>query len=180
MINNLYDRYFQKSRSFLYPALGFKKNTGEIYNPDQTFIAYKDRISIDDKKLICQFNTEKENFSKFEDKYIYTHPLYSNTIDKGIHVFNYNIHGQDWDMFLQGKYSKLSSTLKNSIKIYYGEKSDEYKYIHSFLYPDKHYTVYSNLLDIDRHILEKNVELCDKYNIEKETLNLSENLVIIK
>ena len=181
MITNLYNRYFQKSRSFLYPALGLSKDKQKgFHSPVQTYIAYKDIIKIEDKQLLCQFNTDEKNFNQFEKKYIHTHPLYKYTLDKGVYIFNYNTYGQDWDYFIQGKYSKLSDQLKNSIKIYYGEKSQEYKYIHTYLYPDKHFSMYSKLLDIDRQILESNGELCDTFNKEKETLILSEKLVIIE
>ena len=53
MIDKLYSKYFQKSRSFLYPVLGIKKKSSVI--PSGTYVSIKDKIGPEDMKLICTF-----------------------------------------------------------------------------------------------------------------------------
>jgi hypothetical protein len=71
-----------------------------------------------------------------------------------------------------GKYSKLSTVLKRAIKNYYGDKSSEYKYIETFLYPEKYFTLYAKLLDVDVKTLQETGELCDPCDMEKENLKI--------
>ena len=71
-----------------------------------------------------------------------------------------------------GKYSKLSTQVKRAIKQYYGERSNEYKYIESYLYPEKYFEIYANLLEVDVATLESLGELCDPCDLEKETLKI--------
>jgi len=71
-----------------------------------------------------------------------------------------------------GKYSKLSNVLKRAIKVYYGENSSEYKYIETYLYPEKYFETYSKLLDIEIRTLKKIGELCDPCDLEKERLKI--------
>ena len=89
-----------------------------------------------------------------------------------LYVFDFEIYKTDWYNFLMGKYSKLSNVLKRAIKVYYGDKSKEYKYIDSFLYPDKYFDVYAKLLEVDVSSLKEIGELCDPWNLEKESLKI--------
>jgi len=100
----------------------------------------------------------------FQEKY--------QTNDKYIYLFNYSMHQNDWFNFLMGKYSKLSTQLKRSIKLYYGETSVQYQYMDSYLYPQKYFDKYAELLGIEVKILKKLGELCDSWDVEKETLTI--------
>lgn len=174
MINKLYEKYFQKSKSFLYPILGIKRSANKSFN---TYLSIEGRIPIDDMKLICSFPKEdSEEFEKFEIEMLTSNPLFIEKIvidEYNLYVFDLKIHETDWYNFILGKYSKLSANLKKAIKNYYGEISSEYSYIDTYLYPEKYFKVYSSLLDIDVSILEKLGELCNSFDIEKETLNIS-------
>jgi hypothetical protein len=71
--------------------------------------------------------------------------------------------------------------LKRAIKTYYGDKSSEYKYIETFLFPEKYFSVYAKLLDVELKVIEEIGELCDPCDMEKENLKIPvEDLEILK
>lgn len=174
MIKSLYSKYFQKSKSFLYPALGIKKNNE--YSPSGTYIAIDGYIGPEDIKLICTFEKVKgEDFQTFEQNMLIENPLFLEKFEienYNVYVFDFQIYTNDWFEFILGTYSKLSKTLKRAIKTYYGKDSSEYKYIDSYLYPQEYFQEYSELLDIDLDILKSTGELCDSCDIQKETLKI--------
>lgn len=173
MIDKLYGKYFQKSRSFLYPALGIKR-TG--IKPSGTYVCIEGRINPEDVKFICTFKEDgSEEFRMFEEQMLIGNPLFVEKIQtKGfnIYVFDLEIYQDDYFYFLLGKYSKLSNVLKRAIKNFYGEKSAEYKVLDTYLFPDKYFEGYAKLLDVDIEILKKTGELCNPCDIEKETLKI--------
>ena len=84
-------------------------------------------------------------------------------------------------MFIKGKYSKISTKSKNLILNFFDKNSGNYKYIEGYLFPDAHFSNYAELLDVDFELLEKVGELCDKPDLEKETLTiLINNLTELK
>ena len=175
MITNLYDRYFQKSRSFLFPALGIRKID---INPAQTFIGLNDFIKPNERKLICLFeHSDTLKYEEFENNLLFGNPLYHDSeINPGqssIYIFNFDAHKQDFDRFLQGKYSQLSPEFKLVIKNYYGEHTPEYAYMETYLFPEKFFDLYSELLDVNKKIVMTSGELCNIYDQEKETLVFS-------
>jgi len=183
MIDKLYGKYFQKSRSFLYPALGIKRTSYKI--PSNTYLSLEGRIGLEDMKLICSFpEDDSEDFKSFEAEMLIGNPLFVEKIqtkDSNLYVFDLQIYKSDWYSFIFGKYSKLSSHLKRAIKNYYGEKSSEYKYIETYLYPSEYFDVYAKLLDIDVNLLKEVGELCNNYNTEKENLKIPvENFELLK
>ena len=174
MIDKLYGKYFQKSRSFLYPMLGIRK--GSYITPSGTYISLEGKIEPEDVKLICTFrNDESEGFKSFETQMLLTNPLFVEKIqikDFNLYVFDLQIYQDDYFNFLLGKYSKFSNHLKKAIKNYYGEKSPEYQVIETYLYPDKYFETYASLLDVDIKLLKKTGELCNPCDLEKETLKI--------
>jgi hypothetical protein len=129
-----------------------------------------------DMKLVCVFKKEdSKEFLDFELNMLIENPLFDEKIensDDTIYIFDFAIYKQDWFTFLLGKYSKLSNTLKKAIKNYYGETSNEYQYMDSYLNPKDYYSRYSDLLDVPVKDLEAIGELCDACDLEKETLKL--------
>jgi hypothetical protein len=112
-----------------------------------------------------------------------TNPLFIEKIHvKGynLYVFDLEIYQTDYFNFVLGKYSKLSPHLKKAIKSYYGEKSAEYKYIETYLHPEKYFETYAKLLNVDIEILKKCGELCNPCDLEKEILKIpAEDLKIL-
>jgi hypothetical protein len=182
MIDKLYGKYFQKSRSFLYPALGIKRTSSTM--PSGTYVSLTGKIEPEDIKLICTFQqTDSEEFKLFEEQMLLSNPLFVEKIpvkDYNLYVFDLEIYQADYFNFLLGKYSRLSAHLKRAIKNYYGEKSAEYKYIETYLHPEKYFEVYAKLLDIDVETLKASGELCDPCDLNKETLKIpQEDLEVI-
>lgn len=175
MITSLYNRYFQKSRSFLFPALGISKiNTP----PTQTFLSLDDMIKPTDRKLVCLFeHSETLKYEEFENTLLYGNNLYCDSHvvpgQSSLYIFNFDEHREDWDRFLKGQYSKFSPEFKLVIKNYYGESTPEYAYIDTYLFPEKYFDLYSTLLDVNLSIIKTTGELCNKYDEEKEKLILS-------
>ena len=174
MIDKLYGKYFQKSRAFLYPALGIKK--GSYITPSGTYISISGKVEPEDVKLICTFRDDKsEGFKSFENQMLLTNPLFLNQVqvkDFNLHVFDLEIYQSDYFNFLLGKYSKISSHLKKAIKNYYGENSAEYKFIETYLYPEKYFETYAKLLDVNVKLLKSVGELCDPCDLDKEILKI--------
>jgi hypothetical protein len=173
MIEKLYGKYFQKSRSFLFPALGIKKQS--YITPSGTYIAIDNKILQEDIKLICTYrDDESQGFKNFEEQMLIGNPLFVEKFKVdgfNIYVFDLEIYTEDYFNLL-GKYSKLSPTLKRAIRTYYGENSAEYKYIDSYLYPDKYFETYAKLLGVSVNTLQKIGELCNPIDLDKETLKI--------
>jgi hypothetical protein len=174
MIDRLYGKYFQKSRSFLYPALGIKRTSNTL--PSGTYLSIDGKVGAEEMKLICSFpHNESEGFKSFEEQMLTGNPLFIEKIrvkDYNLYIFDLEIYQADWFNFIVGKYSKLSAHLKRAIKTYYGEKSAEYKYIETYLYPEKYFETYSKLLDVKVDTLINVGELCNPWDLEKETLKI--------
>jgi hypothetical protein len=183
MIDSLYTKYFQKSRCFLFPILGIKKSSN--FSPSGIYISVEGVVQPEDLKLVCAYKTDvSEGFKIFEKTMLLDNPHFEKVLkirDYNIYVFDFQKHSQDWFQFIMGKYSKLSSMTKRAIKTHYGENSSEYKYVDSWLYPEKYYDVYAKLLDVDVSTLKSIGELCDPCDLEKETLKIPvEDLEILQ
>lgn len=174
MIDSLYTKYFQKSRSFLYPALGIKRTAH--HTPSGTYIALNGVVGPEDMKLAVTFKEDNtEGFKAFEEQMLLSNPLFSSIVrieEYNIYIFDFESYKNDWFNFILGKYSKFSNPLKKAIKQYYGEGSSEYKYIETYLYPEKYFEVYAKLLGVESTVLKQVGELCDACDIEKETLKI--------
>lgn len=174
MIEGLYTKYFQKSKSFLFPVLGIKKTSK--YLPNATYLAIENLFDASDMKLVCEYTQlEEDPYKKFELEQLLSNPLFEKAItlkDKKLYIFNFSIYENDWSSFLLGKYSKLSNIIKRAIKAYYGDLSTEYKYMDMFLYPENYYKKYAELLNIDEVLLHEVKELCPCCDLELETIKI--------
>lgn len=174
MIEQLYTKYFQKSRSFLYPALGIRRTSP--HTPTGTYIAVDQLVPPEDMKLIVTFSENNtEGFKGFERQMILSNPLFLNIVhieNYSMYLFDFSTHQNDWFNFIMGRYSKFSVPLKKAIKLHYGETTSEYKYMDTYLFPEKYYPMYGNLLGVDPLVLSAVGELCDPCDMEKETLKI--------
>jgi hypothetical protein len=180
MIKSIYNKYFQKSKSFLYPALGIKKSSH--YKPSNTYLAIPGWFELEDAKFICTFDKEdNDGFKAFEEKMLLGNPLFFEKVivdDQNIYIFDYEIYVNDWFNFVTGKYSKLSTVLKRAIKVYFGENSLEYQQIDAFLNPKEYYEIYSRLLDVDIDTIKASGELCDEPDLEKEVFKIPQEYLV--
>ena len=135
MIDSLYGKYFQKSRSFLYPALGIKRT--HQFPPSGTYISLTGIFDADEMKLLCTYKKQSSlEFTEFETNMLLGNPLFiekMSILDYNLYIFDFSVYQNDWFSFLMAKYSQLSTVLKKAIKTYYGESSTEYKHIENYL-----------------------------------------------
>jgi hypothetical protein len=174
-MKKLHDKYTQKSRIFLYPALNIRR--GSHIKPIQTYIAWEEIISPTDRKLICVYDIQdNEDYQIFERVKLFGNQKFCEfrqTLDnKGIYIFTFDDQSDDWDNFIKGKYSELSEKAKAEIEKFYGKDSTTYEYVMSYLYPEDYFDVYAELLGVNVNILKGVGELCAPYNKEKETLKI--------
>ena len=174
MVEKIYSKYFQKSRSFLYPALGIKRSSA--FTPTGTYLSLQGVYEPEDCKLLCCFKQdESEEYKSFEEQMLTGNPLFvqkTQIEDYTAYVFDFDAYSRDWDAVILGRYSQISPVLKRAIKTFYGEATSEYEYIESYLFPEKYFEVYGKILDISIDTLKQIGELCDPADLEKETLKI--------
>ena len=184
-MKQIYKSYFQKSKVFLYPLLGIKK--GVRFVPIETYITWSHTL-IDSKDiLVCAYaikdstsNQEelerKKQFNMFVKKHLERNELYHSrhhTNDLELIVFDLSYFKKDLQKFREGKYSQFSLITKRLIMEFFGNTGTIAEYMESYLYPDKYYEVYSDILNISVETLENVTELCDKPNLDKEDFKKS-------
>lgn len=176
VIKDLYRNYFQKSRIFLYPVLDIKR--GNSVTPIQTYVSWNGHIEKEDKRLVCLYHMRNDlEYRTFEKTKLLKSKLFEDFKEvedgKGVYVFNFDMYGKDWMYFLDGQYSKFSSPLKKRIRDFIGNNSTNSVYVDSYLYPEKYYKIYSQILNVDEETLRSIGQLCDKPDLEKEKLIIS-------
>jgi hypothetical protein len=176
-VERLHKKYFQKSRIFLYPMLDIRK--GSKILPEQTYIAWQGFIKPEDRKLICLYELEDSNdFKSFEKAKLFGNKKFDNIMltndNKGLYIFTFDDIRSDYNLFLNGKYSYTSKEFKDKLESYYGKNSASYEFVMSYLYPEDYYDVYAKLLDVDVKLLKEVGELCAPFDLDKETLKLTE------
>jgi len=175
-LNSVYRKYFQKSQVFLYPLLGIKRGAACV--PDSTYVAWEENnVSSEDIKLICVYKYEESHmFDTFMKTVLLKHSrLFGYVkVDSTTSVFTFDFSdlGSDWDHFLNGRYSKINLNLKAKILNFFDPQSGNYEYVKSYLYPEKYYNTYADLLETTVETLKSVRELCNKPDLAKETLQL--------
>ncbi len=176
IIKEIYRKYFQKSSTFLYPLLGFVK--GKHPKPEQTYVFWQgspDKPS--QRKLYCVYKrSETQAWKDFEREHLITHKMLQTSVpledDKIMYVFDMNTVADDFDAFMKGKYSKFSQNARKVLMNYYGVHTPEWVYIESYLFPDKYFKQYAQILDVEESFLKHVGELCDRYDEARETCTL--------
>jgi hypothetical protein len=174
-IESLFKDYFQKSRIFIYTLLEIKR--GSSVTPIETYISWDEHYSPKDMKLMCLYHLrddiEFRNFEKeklLKNKYFYDFKQVDD--NKGVYVFDFSEYKKDWDKLLLGKYSQLSIFYKKKVENFYGKRDSNYAYVESFLYPEKYYAMYAEMMLVKESLLREVGELCSKIDFEKETLTI--------
>tara|TARA_R110000868_G_scaffold402872_2_gene679625 strand:- start:1659 stop:2243 length:585 start_codon:yes stop_codon:yes gene_type:complete len=181
-IKEIYTGYFQKSKIFLHPALGHKR--GSSVTPIETYLSWEDVISVSDLKLVCVHHLRNDDeFIHFEQESLLNHSLFEDFKeignDKAVYIFDFESYKEDFNHVVNGRYSHISSELKNKIRDFYGQSSANYAFIDSYLYPENYYETYAGLLACKEDeikmvkLLHSVGELCNKPNFKLETLKSS-------
>lgn len=175
MIDKIYQKYFQKSKTFLYPTLGYSK--ADLIQPVETYICWTEKGKIkmkpgDYKLAVLYDNTNSLVFRDFEETFLRKHLHYESHHEgcdnQKLYIFNLGHMKEDFDKFLAGSYSKFSDKTKEKIIKHYGAKTKEASYLTTYFYPEKYFELYSELLDEPVEVLESIGELCDRYDPLKE------------
>jgi hypothetical protein len=170
----MYKDYFQKSKVFLYPALGYPRGDKGGIVPDQTYVSWKNEIQPTDMKLICVFDLYSPEFKKYEAEKIFTHPRFEKLwhLDDGkaAYIFDLSCYEHNWNMFLKGKYSMMNDSIKYKIKNYFKGLNTMSGYVRTWLYPEEFYWLYAEILGVKLKHLKYAGELCDVPNMDKEML----------
>ena len=183
-ITSMYKDYFQKSRIFLYPALEIKR--GVSVTPIMTYIAWKDCYGIEDNKLCSLYHLRDDHeFRIFEKQRLLGNKLYHDfkqvDTEKGVYIFDFSHCKKDWEAFINGKYSEFTEEHKVKILDYIGNTTPNYPYVESFLYPEKYFKMYAEMMGVNEKHLKRVGQLCSKPDFDQETLEMSIiNLDIIK
>ena len=175
-VTTLYRKYFQKSKVFLYPLLDIKRGTSII--PSETYLAWNDTINPEDAKFVCLYPIRTDvEYVQFEKNVLLKHTRLHDFIkvdsENLIVIFDFNDIKDDWNNFINGRYSQLSENVKRKVLNFFDKNSGNYMYVEGYLYPDIHFDDYSKILGVDKELLISVGELCDKPDLEKETLTIS-------
>lgn len=172
VINALYKKYFQKSKIFAYPLLDIKRGTQIV--PSETYFSWNNMFKPEDRKLICVYETEDPNFAQFEKTTLLKHTRlchYSKLSSvQAVYVFDFSDLGSDWDHMVHGRYSRITNEIKRKIVNFFDKQSGNYIYVTSYMFPEKFFNRYAEILKVSVSLLEEVGELCDKPDLEKENL----------
>lgn len=174
IINDIYKKYFQKSKIFLYPLLGIER--GNVV-PEEVYFSINNKYKPEDRKLVLVYNPKMDlKYEPFKEERLINHKLLIEWMEDNngneIYVFDMSGFASDWDLFLTGKYSQMSLKVRNEILNFFDKNSGNYVYVNSFLFPKKWFKRYAEILDVSEDLLKEVGELCDIPNLEKEQLNL--------
>ena len=174
IINDLYKKYFQKSKIFMYPLLGIER--GNVA-PEEVYFSIRDKYKPEDRKLVLVYDPRMDlKYESFKEDRLVNHKLLHERLEdqngNDIFVFDMSSFAADWDIFISGKYSKMSLKIRNKILHFFEKNSGNYIYVNSFLFPEKWFKRYAEILDVSEELLKEVGELCDVPNPQKEQLNL--------
>ena len=173
VIDALYKNYFQKSKVLLYPLLGLKR--GSVAVPEQTYIGWEGYIKPEDMKLITIYpNRTDAAYVTFEKNTLLKHNRLTDMVtlndEQKLLTFDFSDLKDDWAYFINGKYSQMNVKLKRKIRDFFDKNSGNYVYVDSYLFPEKYFNLYADLLDAKVDLLKSVGELCSKPDLEKENL----------
>jgi len=180
-VESLYKDYVQKSRIFLYPLLGMQR--GGSVTPIQTYVSWEGHYSKEDNKFVTLYHIRQdEEFRVFERNKLLGHPLFHNfkmvEEGKGVYVFDFSKFKADWDHFLEGRYSMLSTEARKKIQTFFGIENRGV--IDSYLYPERYFKMFAGAFTVDKRdddticdILKEVGQLCSKPELDEENLTVS-------
>ena len=182
IISTLQKDYIQKSKLFLYPVLGIKR--GSI-TPINTYMSWSSEISLLDYKLISVYHSRTDpEFKAFE-----TTKLVGNTyfhaiedLDDGTkaYIFDLVSISSDYDLVIDGKYSKMSAVHKQLILNHFKNGQTYNARMLTYLNPINYCSDYAALLGepVTVKTLQRLGELCSKPDFNKENLEVKKKVII--
>lgn len=168
--------YYCKSKNFLYPILGFKRN--ESFRP-QTYLFFQHHSILNGELVVLYPNEGDILYKNFEQNKVAPHPLLKACyqIPHGtVYIFDIAGHHSDIEHFLAGEYSKFSKSLKRTILKYMDDSIENTtpapdRATHAVLFPES----YRPLVAIQLGVPAKNLtELASIYDLQKESLEVED------
>jgi hypothetical protein len=131
---------------------------------------------------------EDKEFKVFEQEKLLNNPLFEDFYElednTGAYIFDFGAYKSDYKKILHGKYSKISDEYKRTILSFFKDHSRHHSYIESYLYPEKYFDNYAELLiteAVDKYpmkkLLEKVGELCSLPDLEQEKLEVKAKVI---
>lgn len=181
-MQELYSKYFQKSKVFCFPLLEIKNP--EFINTTSTFLSWPGEYLPEDGKLICQYDKWANSYLNPTDlRELDLHSKYERKFQVSekstIYVFDMSEYFLDWLWILNGKYSKLSVEYKRKVILHFARNPMQANVIRKILYPAKHYAEFASLIDVPVSIVREVGEVLDPPNFEKEQIILENKLFSI-
>lgn len=169
----LFKTYFQKSKVFLYPLLGISK--GVRFVPEETYMSWKGLYGTEDMKLFCLYHQEStEAYLRFERTKLLKHETFYDYSklgkNKHLYTFDFSNYPQTWLSVISGLYSKINEREKKKILDFFGERGVIGQTVESYLYPEYYHEDYAEYLNVSSDIIKQVHEVCDRPNLNKETL----------
>lgn len=172
-LNEIYRKYFQKSKIFLYPLLDIPRGAKAL--PTETYLSWEPKYTPEDTKLICVYENKMDpEYMIFESQQLIKHNRIVDHISinstTSVMIFDFSDLKDDWNYIVNGKYSLIQDHLKQKILKYFNNNSANHIYIQSYLFPDFFMDQYAVILDVPTDLLRSVGELCSKPDLEKEKL----------
>jgi hypothetical protein len=185
-LNEIYRKYFQKSKIFLYPLLDIPRGAKVL--PKETYLSWESSYTSEDAKLVCLYEVkDSPDYAMFESQTLIRHTRLNDYIKindfTSLLIFDFYDLKADWNNIVNGKYSQIQDHLKQKILRYFNNNKANQDYIKSYLYPEFYFKQYSEILNVPIDLLKSVGELCSKPDLEKEKLLIRvgdlENLKIL-
>lgn len=162
--------YVQKSKLMLFPLLQLPKDSVKAKT---TYLAYKDKVSVDDASIVCAYERNHEDYYDFRNNVLFKHPMFvvmHRGFDYDFIVFDLKDFKKDYDVFLTGGYSKISMESKRMIKDHYNGTRLGPLLLDTHLNPSDYHEVYANEFGVDVDYVRKAHETLDSPDLEKESV----------
>jgi hypothetical protein len=172
-LNEIYRKYFQKSKIFLYPLLDIPRGAKAL--PTETYLSWGNKYTTEDAKLVCVYETKMDpEYMLFESQQLIKHNRLVDYVkvdsSTSVMIFDFSDLKDDWNHVVIGKYSLMQDHLKQKILRYFNNNSANHVYIQSYLFPEFFMDQYAVILDVPIELLRSVGELCSKPDLEKEKL----------
>ena len=183
MVDIIFKDYWSRSEAFLLPLTGLKKK----YDFEMKSYLFWNSYSIEDYKLMVVFHYEDyDKFVAFCREEIF--PILDSSIlleenydyhDRAIFILDMSEWAFDIDMFLYGKYSKMSKEAKTLITQFHRKDGKIKCYLYSAMYPNEEQSILNNVsaidyivnhYDLDPEEMHKIGEVGGLYDRNEETL----------
>lgn len=182
------NEYAQKSRLFLYPLIGVPRDKHIL--PIETYIK-DNKFNENDYKLIIPYVKDESSEFYFYEKKLIGSPFfesenYYETDNHLVYVFGLQVYKEDYEKFLRGQYSELSSKIKTEINLFWGKmrKGGKFEYhyqIDSYLNPTfETYRKISEELNLDLEGVINIKEILNPPDLAKETYHVKNRLSKIR